>query len=189
MSLEQAVLGFLGYSDFTGYDLKKMFDASIRHFWGADRSQIYRTLTQLEKRGLAESSVIPQQGRPAKKVYRITEQGREAFREWLGMPLPPTEVREASLIQIFFSADLSDDAVITRLSALADELRKRLAAYEQIHTTAETEHYAPTAREGYFWALTLEQGICATQRRLAWLEGTIERIRSGEAPAAEGDNG
>lgn len=189
MSLEHAILGFLGYSDFTGYDLKKMFDASIRHVWGADRSQIYRTLAHLEKQGLAESSVIPQEGRPAKKVYRITKQGRDVFREWLRTPLPPTEVREGSLIQIFFSADLSDDAVIDRLSAVADALRKRLAAYETIQPTEESEHYAPTARETFFWTLTLEQGIHATHRRLAWLEGTMERIRSGEAPAAGGDEG
>ena len=47
MSLEFAILGFLSYHPSTGYDLKKMFDVSIRHFWPADQSQIYRTLARL----------------------------------------------------------------------------------------------------------------------------------------------
>jgi PadR family transcriptional regulator AphA len=33
MSLEYAILGFLNYHPYTGYDLKKVFDKSVRHFW------------------------------------------------------------------------------------------------------------------------------------------------------------
>ena len=47
MSLEYAILGFLNYHPYTGYDLKKIFDTSVRHFWPADQSQIYRTLARL----------------------------------------------------------------------------------------------------------------------------------------------
>ncbi len=52
MSLEYAILGFLNYHPYTGYDLKKIFDTSIRHFWPADQSQIYRTLARLTERVL-----------------------------------------------------------------------------------------------------------------------------------------
>jgi len=47
MSLEYAILGFLNYHPYTGYDLKKIFDNSVQHFWVADQSQIYRTLIHL----------------------------------------------------------------------------------------------------------------------------------------------
>jgi len=40
MSLQHAILGFLNYKSLTGYDLKKIFDTSVRHFWAADQSQI-----------------------------------------------------------------------------------------------------------------------------------------------------
>ena len=58
MSLEQAILGFLNYRPFSGYDLKKIFDTSVRHFWPADQSQIYRTLNRLAEKSLAEMEVI-----------------------------------------------------------------------------------------------------------------------------------
>ena len=45
MSLDHAILGFLNYKPLSGYDLKKVFDSSVRHFWYADQSQIYRTLS------------------------------------------------------------------------------------------------------------------------------------------------
>jgi len=40
MSLQHAILGFLNYKSLTGYDLKKIFVAAVRHFWAADQSQI-----------------------------------------------------------------------------------------------------------------------------------------------------
>ena len=67
MSLEHAILGFLNYRAFSGYDLKKAFDTSVNHFWPADQSQIYRTLARLAERGWAEMEIVPQEDRPDRK--------------------------------------------------------------------------------------------------------------------------
>ena len=76
MSLEHAILGFLNYRPFSGYDLKKVFDSSVRHFWAADQSQIYRTLARMAKKGFAEQEIIEQTDRPTRKLYHITAEGR-----------------------------------------------------------------------------------------------------------------
>ena len=81
--MKHAILGFLNYKPFSGYDLKKIFDTSVRHFWPADQSQIYRTLSQLADEGWAEKEVVPQEDRPARKVYHITAAGQEELRNWL----------------------------------------------------------------------------------------------------------
>jgi hypothetical protein len=57
MSLEFAILGFLNYQPYSGYDLKKIFDTSVRHFWPADQSQIYRTLEMAP--GMVFDSLLP----------------------------------------------------------------------------------------------------------------------------------
>ena len=76
MSLEYAILGFLNYHPYSGYDLKKVFDNLVRHFWPADQSQIYRTLSNLIQTWLGEMEVIEQNDRPDRKVYSITETGQ-----------------------------------------------------------------------------------------------------------------
>ena len=86
MSLDYAILGFLNYQPCSGYDLKKLFDTSVRHFWQADQSQIYRTLARLLEQGLAEQEIIEQDDRPDRKVYHITGPGRQALRNWLVGP-------------------------------------------------------------------------------------------------------
>ena len=63
MKLEHAILGFLSYRPLTGYELKHVFDESIRHFWPADQSQIYKSLARLAELGHAEIEVIHQEDR------------------------------------------------------------------------------------------------------------------------------
>jgi PadR family transcriptional regulator, regulatory protein AphA len=46
MSFKYAILGFLSFAPFSGYDLKKAFDRSVQHFWPANQSQTYRTLAE-----------------------------------------------------------------------------------------------------------------------------------------------
>jgi DNA-binding PadR family transcriptional regulator len=64
MSLRQAILGFLSIRPLSGYDLKRTFDQSVRHFWSADQAAIYRMLGELEADGLVEYERIAQETRP-----------------------------------------------------------------------------------------------------------------------------
>src|SRR5215471_2763800 len=102
MSLEYAILGFLNYDSFSGYDLKKAIDASIAHFWSANQSQIYRTLDRLVEQGAVTVEIIEQEDHPDRKAYHITESGREALHRWLITPFPFEQTHSAALIQTFF---------------------------------------------------------------------------------------
>jgi DNA-binding PadR family transcriptional regulator len=77
MSLKHTLLGFLNYYPMTGYELKKFFDTSVAHFWNAEQSQIYAALKHLEAEDLVEMRVEMQTDRPNRKVYSITQDGRD----------------------------------------------------------------------------------------------------------------
>ena len=81
--LKCALLGFLRYESKTGYELKQTMDKSTGHFWHAKQSQIYTTLKKLEEDGLVTSHPEPQESRPDRRVYTITESGEKALQEWL----------------------------------------------------------------------------------------------------------
>ena len=97
MSLEFAILGFLNYHPYTGYDLKKIFDSSVRHFWSADQSQIYRTLARLMDLSYVEMEKVVQEDRPDRKVYHITDSGRAELSKWLSGPPPMDEPRQRTI--------------------------------------------------------------------------------------------
>lgn len=183
MSLDYAILGFLNYHPYTGYDLKKIFDTSIRHFWPADQSQIYRTLSKLTESGWAEMEKVAQDDRPDRKVYSITEAGRAELRSWLAGPPPMGEPRSASLIQIFFSGQLTNEEILAKFEGYAAIMRAILAQYDQVEgQLGPFEQEITSPREHFFWMLTLENGIRNMLANLAWAESVIERLKNGQVP-------
>jgi DNA-binding PadR family transcriptional regulator len=185
MSLEHAILGFLNYRPFSGYDLKKIFDTSVRHFWPADQSQIYRTLSRLATKGLAEMEVIEQIDRPDRKEYSITTAGREELRRWLVTPLPFEDNRSAPMIQVFFAGQLNNHEIVQMYRRVAEFMRMGLQQYDQIPQQMEVyTEYVESPREFFFWMQTLEIGKMMARTNLAWIENVIAQIESGAIPEA-----
>jgi DNA-binding PadR family transcriptional regulator len=183
MSLEHAILGFLNYRSYSGYDLKKIFDTSVQHFWPADQSQIYRTLNRLAEKGLAEMEVVEQVDRPNRKEYSITEAGKEELRQWLVTPLPFGDHRNAPMIQVFFAGQLSNDEIVAMYQRVADYTRVGLQQYDQIPQEMEAyAEYVQSSREFFFWMQTLEIGKMMARTNLAWIENVIQQIKNGEIP-------
>jgi DNA-binding PadR family transcriptional regulator len=183
MSLEHAILGFLNYGSLSGYDLKKVFDVSVKHFWPADQSQIYRTLSRLVDQGWAEMEVFEQTERPDRKVYHITETGRAELLRWLTGPTPERVSRSAALVQVFFLGQLQDEAILPKFEAVAQSMRTTLADYEQL--SKELVNSLPdtcTPREHFFWMQTLDLGLRTTRENLAWAENVIAQLKAGKAP-------
>jgi DNA-binding PadR family transcriptional regulator len=185
MSLDHAILGFLGYGPLSGYDLKERFDLSVAHFWPADQSQIYRTLSKLEARGYTRVKVVKQDNRPDRKVYSITQAGRGELKHWLAAPQGADGGRSARLVQVFFSGQLTDGEILAFFRREAAQCR---AGLEQLKKVPERAKSAAESvgepREEWCWYLTLECGIRITEAKLAWIEDVVKRIEKGEAPKA-----
>jgi DNA-binding PadR family transcriptional regulator len=179
MPLAHAILGFLEYQPMSGYDLKKLFDQSVAHFWSAAQSHIYKALETLEKDGMVEAKVIPQEGKPNRKEYHITEAGRAELHRWVVTPLPLAITREAWLIQIFFSHASSNEEIIALLQARAKEIRASLETFHtEIRSSVEEKAANPAMeRMRQLWQMTADYGMAYYQSELAWIETAIERAR------------
>lgn len=183
MSLEHAILGFLNYRPSSGYDLKKIFDSSVRHFWPANQSQIYRTLAALDERGWVEMDVIRQSDRPDRKVYHLTDSGKQELARWLSAPPPMDEARSAPLVQVFFLGQLTDEEILAKFEGFAEMMRVILERYDQVPGRLE-EHIkmVSSPREVFFWLLTLDLGVRTMHANLEWAESIIEQIKNGQVP-------
>jgi PadR family transcriptional regulator AphA len=183
MSLDHAILGFLNYQPFSGYDLKKMFDNTVQHFWPADQSQIYRTLARLTEQGYIGMEKVEQTSRPDRKVYHITEEGRRELAGWLISPPPMEATRSAALIQVFFIGRLTDKHILSKFEGFAAMIRGILKVYDQIpERINEYAGLVGSPREAYFWLLTLDLGKRTMRANLEWAEHTIAQIKKGQVP-------
>ena len=180
MSLKHAILGFLSFTPLSGYDLKKAFDRSVKHFWPANQSQIYRTLVELEEQGLIEKEVIPREERLDMKIYSINEAGRQELHRWLSTPLPAQDYREPFLIQVYFAGKLSEEELDALLRHEIEAMREKLAVYKAIYEMYQGKiEKHPDPRAFFLSVLTLEYGIISNQAALDWLINTAERMGSG----------
>jgi PadR family transcriptional regulator AphA len=121
------VLGLLSMCEqATPYDLKQMVSASVGHFWSLPHSQLYAEPARLARAGYV-SEERELQGR-RRKLYRLTERGREAFGAWLGVLTPePYMLRDLALLKLFFGAQVRELAEVQLQTH-----RQKLAEYEAL---------------------------------------------------------
>ena len=125
-STSYIVLGLLELAgEATPYDLKQLVAASIGNFWSVPHSQLYA-----EPQRLAEAGYLVErreQGGRHRRLYSLTEPGREALVAWRAEPtgeLP--ELRDLGLLKLFFGAE---QRVIAEARLKAH--RAKLIAYEE----------------------------------------------------------
>jgi DNA-binding PadR family transcriptional regulator len=177
MPLAHAILGFLEYQPMSGYDLKKFFDQSITHFWSATQSHIYKALEKLEKDGMVRSTIIPQEGKPNRKQYETTDEGRVELRQWISTPLPIEGAREAWLIQVFFAHNLENEEIANLFEKRINALRTYLYQCENAQKGID-ENYKQVGikRLRDLWQLTLDYGTDYYKNEIEWLEKTLPRV-------------
>src|SRR6516164_3092986 len=110
-----ALLGLLASRPRSGYDIKQAVDRTIRHFWAASYGQIYPELKRLEEAGWITGDSVPRGGR-ARRVYRITEEGTQALRGWLAGRETRIELRDESLLRLFFADTVPRDFALGLLA-------------------------------------------------------------------------
>ena len=180
MSLANALLGLLDYRSMTGYDLKKTFDDTIDFFWSAQMSQIYRELNNLEEKGLVKSKIEPQDKRPDRKVYQLTEEGRKTFLKWLNkFPNILSEpCRSRFVMRIFFASRIKLDELsfeIKRFKKEKEEQIKYLDEVQQlIRDYSQDEKYKD---EIFYWDLIIRRGYRRNTAELEWADESLNLIK------------
>ena len=96
------ILGMLGMRPMCGYEIKQLVDDSTRFFWAAGYGQIYPELRRLADAGLIEGRPDPGSAR-RRTEFTLTATGRERLEEWLAEPARIQEMRDESLLKVFFS--------------------------------------------------------------------------------------
>ncbi len=126
MNVKTLCLGVLSAADCTGYEIKKVFEDSFRHFFRASYGSIYPALAELERAGLVAGRAVEQDRRPDKRVYRITADGRDALRRALAAEEPRHVVRSEFLVLMYFAHLLPADRlaqVVDRMTAQFEHVR------------------------------------------------------------------
>jgi PadR family transcriptional regulator, regulatory protein AphA len=163
------VLGLLAHGPRSGYDIKTVVDRSTRFFWAASYGQIYPELRRLEREGLVEGEQAPRGGRD-RRVYTLTPAGKEALIEWLLGDSVTIELRDESLLRLFFA-----DALPHEQALLLLEGRKR--GHEEYLEILRAIDARPGA-DPTFVDLVLRWGIDFNEWGAQWCQEQLKRLRA-----------
>jgi DNA-binding PadR family transcriptional regulator len=179
MSLRDAVLAALLEGESSGYDLAKGFDASVANFWMATPQQLYRELERLAEQGLIQARIVHQERRPNKRMFSLTDAGREAIRQFIGRPPKPSVIRDELMIKVQ-AADAGDTAAVRDFIIERREWAEaKLQRYERLRHRlldgrSEAEFLATAQRIGPY--LTLMRGISFEEENIRWAQRALAII-------------
>ncbi|MEO1430593.1 MAG: helix-turn-helix transcriptional regulator [Cyanobacteria bacterium J06632_19] len=179
MSLAHAILASLVDRSCSGYDLGKRFDGSVGFFWQASHQQIYRELAKLDKLGWITSETIPQQGKPDKKVYSVTKQGKLKLQEWIAKPCEPMPIKDDLLVKIFSGHIVSEHTIVQELEHHRKAHIEKLSIYKELEQKyfQNLQQLSDTAKFQY---LTLRKGIRYETQWVDWCNEAIELLNKNE---------
>jgi PadR family transcriptional regulator, regulatory protein AphA len=169
------ILGFLANGPRSGYEIKAAVDRSTRFFWAGSYGQIYPELRRLEQDGLVAGEDAPN-GRRARRVYRLTRAGRDALEAWLVGPVVTVELRDESLLRLFFADALPREQALMLLEG-------RMRGHEEFLEVLREIDALPGV-DPPFAGLVLRWGIDFNEWGAEWCQEQLQRLRAETAKTA-----
>lgn len=176
MALKYSILGLLHYQPMHGYRLKEHIERNFGHMWSINFGQIYPNLKRLKDDGLISMTEEICEGEkgPPRKLYNITEKGREVFRQWLAeSPERGMILRDPFLMRFVFFAFGDKDRSLEILDDQVENWERQLA-----------RRYANLAKwenAGVYVRLMAKLGARMNEVFLEWLKEAREEIEADES--------
>ena len=168
MTIQHAILGLLSWKPSSGYELKKVFEASPYLYWSGNNNQIYKSLLELQKQELITYKTIHQDGAPSKKIYSVTNKGMSELKNWILLDSEAPEFKKPFLIQLAWSDMLSKEELISLLTnyekAIELQLRLQKEKYDR-----EKDWPNRSARETFLWNMVSVNLMTTYQSELDWV--------------------
>jgi DNA-binding PadR family transcriptional regulator len=123
----------------SGYEIKKTLEQPpYCHFQDTGFGSIYPALNRLAQEGLVQVTEMAQEKRPDKKVYTITEAGRQAFLADLMAPPGPDRFRSDFLFVLFHGEQLPPELLRRLIDQRIADLDEHIARMQGCACSVES---------------------------------------------------
>lgn len=172
MSLKHTVLGCISKFPAHGYDmLRNIFKDFLEQRPEVNKGQLYTLLQRMEKEGLIERELVPQDKAPNRKLIKITPRGEKEFYRWLRSDEGETEFirfdffhRYGFLYKVNHFNKLSPEEKLAKIDRQIAQMEEKLANF----LAAEAEMIEQ--RSDPYHVSILQFGIENQKMKIAWLK-------------------
>ncbi len=179
MDIKTLCLGALSLRNASGYEIKKMFEEGpFSHFYDGGYGSIYPALNKLLTEGFVTCVEVEQDGRPAKKVYTLTDSGMTALKADLHKKPVRDKTRSESITMMFFGHLLSPAHREEILHSYIEYFRHGCTCIEEIDPTGQ-----PNGR-----LFVRGLGLAVYEAAATYLEENKDLLLSGEQDDQSSDS-
>jgi DNA-binding PadR family transcriptional regulator len=129
------VMGLVGHGGAGPHDLLRMARRGRILDW-AGESQYYVEPKRLAKLGYLEAHTEPGRTRP-RTVYRLTDKGLDALREYARTPVTITPVKSEPLLRLLIADLVGEEVTRESLATLRDDVADLVERLDQMAAAAE----------------------------------------------------
>lgn len=171
--MDYLILGLLILSPMTGYELQKFIRNNLALICSHSAGSVQASLSKLEK----EKKVIYREsveGKRRKKIFTITQAGRDAFSVWVSQPMQADKVKNMELSRLFFAGLAKPEERAASIRNYIEQIEKTrsilCAIREGFHQIDQREMPAGTDWQQVlrFQGYTLDYGIDAAEFEISW---------------------
>lgn len=167
MGLKEGLLCLLAAGENYGYELKSQLEATTADTWQVNIGQVYTTLQRMERDGL----VVHRDAEEGRVVYSLTDEGRDAARQWMQMPV---DLAVAGRDEISLKILMAIRSGIEDPRRVVERQRGSTMSLIQDYTALKSED----AREEFGWLLYLDRLIFSAEAELRWLDKVETRLET-----------
>lgn len=172
--LEFIILGFILCGLKNGYDVKQWMSKTTSYFYDASYGSIYPALQRLtDKKWVTYQEVV--ESSKYKKLYQITDEGKEAFKKWIEEPIVFKQANHEHLVKVFFYEFLPKEKAIANLKQLVGQIEPVAEKLTEEKNTA-VEHF--DKYDFYYRYSTMLYGIDFYNFVIQWCNDLIGKLES-----------
>lgn len=171
-----AVLAQVAVRPWSAYELAEQRVRYFRYVWPRAESAIYREVKRLSEHGLLEAEK-EYTGKRSRTVYSITEDGKQALREWLGTPVSPFSMEFEALLRLFIAPLGTKDDIVGTLKQVRADAREMLRFAGEVKREF-IDGINVTQDQVYIRALAVDFFISLLNTVDAWAGRTLAEIET-----------
>lgn len=181
-----AVLAQVAVRPWSTYELAQQRIRYFRYVWPRAESAIYREVKRLSAMGLVVGRK-EYNGKRARTVYSITEDGNRELRVWLGTPVSPFAMDFEAMIRLFVAPLGSKEEIISTLEQVGADAQEMLRFGGEVKQEF-IDGIATTQDQVYIRSLAVDFFISLLNTVAAWVERTLVEIKSWDDLTPDGKN-
>lgn len=160
------VLGLLNEQAMSGYDIKCFLESLSWLIGSPSYGSIYPTLRSLLQDERVSVEVISRPDRPPRKLYSLTEKGRQELGDWLEEPTGTHLSMKAFLMRLILADNLSPASLTAQLQGRQELVADQTRMLQETASTLQDDSH-PVQR------LALDYGIAMAEAELDWLSRAL----------------